>query len=171
MSKQPVIPEGYNTVNPFIITENSVELLKFISAVFGGEEQKEALTYDSDGLVLHSEIKLGNSMILIADRKPDWAVTPGFLQIYVADVEKTLEKAEKLGAKIVTKPTEFIGVKFSRMLDSQGNLWWVYEQIEDYDWESAFGGEGEESEGNWKPTEEATYIYDTLIEAMRSLNK
>ena len=44
------VPEGYNTVNPFIITDNSRALTQFIVDVFGGEESPYALTYDGDGL-------------------------------------------------------------------------------------------------------------------------
>lgn len=162
------VPEGYNTVNPFIITDNSRELVQFIVDVFGGEESPDALTYDSDGLVLHSEVRVGNSTIMIADRKPAWRFTPAFLQVYVDDAEAVLRLAEERGATVVTRPTEYIGVVFSRIQDPLRNLWWVYQQLESYDWEAAFGDDGEEA---WQPTPEATYIHTTLVEAMNDLAK
>lgn len=162
------VPEGYNTVNPFIITDNSRELVQFIVDVFGGEESPDALTYDSDGLVLHSEVRVGNSTIMIADRKPAWRFTPAFLQVYVDDAEAVLRLAEERGATVVTRPTEYIGVVFSRIQDPLRNLWWVYQQLERYDWEAAFGDDGEEA---WQPTPEATYIHTTLVEAMNDLAK
>lgn len=164
------LPEGYNTVNPFIICDNAGELLKFIVDVFGGEESKDALTYDHDGLVLHSEVRVGNSTIMLADRKPEWRFTPAFQQVYVDDVEAALKLAAERGATILTRPTEYIGVMFSRIQDPWRNIWWVYQQLEQYDWDAAFGdgGSGEES---WQPTQEAVYIHTTLIEAMNDLAK
>ncbi|TGN09360.1 hypothetical protein [Leptospira ilyithenensis] len=51
------IPEGYNTVNPFMITDKATLVIQFITEVFGGVESKEALIYDDDGLVLYSEVR------------------------------------------------------------------------------------------------------------------
>ena len=158
--------EGYSTVNPFIITENARGAIDFIVHVFEGEELKEGLTYDTDGLVLHSEVRIGDSTILLVDRKEGWRLTPAFLQVYVADVEATLKRAEKLGAQIVTEPTEYIGVKFSRIQDPHHNIWWVYEKVQDYDWSKASDGDDEES---WKETDESIYIHDTFISLMEKL--
>lgn len=170
--KQPTIPpapDGYNTVNPFIITDKASEVITFVKEVFGGVEQSDALTYDSDSLILHSEVKIGNSIVAIADRKPDWPFTPSLLQVYVDDVEATLKKAESRGAVVVTKPTDFLGTLFSRVKDAQGNLWWIYQYTGEDDWGEA--REGAADEGSWEPTKEAAYIHDTLLEAMRGLGK
>lgn len=164
-NKVPAAPDGYNTVNPFIITPNANEVIQFIKDVFGGIEQPDATTIDTDGLLLHSETKIGNSVVIVADRKPDWPSTPSLLQVYVDDVKATLKKAEKLGAEVVTKPTEFMGTMFARFKDTQGNLWWAYQYLGEVDWSQADGDAAE----SWEPTKEATYIHDTLLEAMRGL--
>lgn len=168
MQENTLVPDGINTVNPFIITKNASEVIEFITKVFGGKEDKEALTYDTDGLIIHSEVRVGNSTIMLGDQKKEWRFTPAFLQVYVSDVEATLKRAEDCGAKIITKPTEYIGVKFSRFQDPCLNIWWVWEKLDQYDWEAAYGESDEES---WQPTEESIYIYDTLITAMNKLAK
>lgn len=171
-SKIPAAPKGYNTVNPFIITKHADKLIFFIKEVFGGIEEPNALTYDTDGLILHSEVKIGNSIVQIADRKPDWPFTPSLLQVYVDDVESTLKKAQAHGAKIITKPTDFFGAKFSRILDSQENLWWIYQYTGEVDWGSdTHNEENSNEEATWEPNEEAAYIHDTLLTAMRKLGK
>lgn len=162
------VPEGYSTVNPFIICNDSGAALQFIVEVFGGEESQDSLTYDEDGLVLHSEVRVGNSTILLADRKPGWRFTPAFLQVYVGDVEAVLKLAAERGATVLTQPTEFIGVQFSRIQDPWRNIWWVYQQAEATDWEATFSG-SEGDEVSWEPSEEATYIHATLLEAMTNL--
>lgn len=164
----PSAPAGYNTVNPFIITQEADKLIEFVKEVFEAVELPDALTYDTDGLILHSEVKIGNAIVQIADRKPTWPFTPSLLQVYVNDVEQTLAQAAKLGAKIVTKPTDFLGVKFSRIQDQWDNLWWIYQYTGDVSWGEADSGE---NNSTWEPTEETTYIHDTLLEVMHNLSK
>lgn len=153
-----------------IINDSAGDMMQFIVDVFGGVESKDSLTYDNDGLVLHSEVRVGNSTIMIADRKPEWRFTPAFLQVYVGDVEAVLKLAEERGATVLTRPTEYIGVLFSRIQDPWRNIWWVYQQVENYDWGAAFEGV-EGGEEAWQPTEEATYIHASLIETMKNLAK
>jgi PhnB protein len=165
---QPKVPEGYNTINPFIITQDALKMIEFLKTVFSAKEDVAARTVDTDELLLHSELIIGNSRVLIADTKPDWPFTPSLLQVYVDDVEATLKQAEKLGAKIVTKPTDFYGDVFSRLVDPWDNLWWVYQH-------NPQSGEDWEENGNtsesWEPTKEMEYIHDTLLEAMKNLGK
>lgn len=172
MEKQhpPEVPGGYNTVNPFIFSASAGDTLRFIVDVFDGVERKEAMTKDHDGLILHSEVSVGNSTIMIVDRKPGWRFTPAFLQVYVGDIVETLERAQAHGAQVITRPTEFIGVLFSRFQDPWRNIWWVYQQIDHYDWEAAFG-ESSSGTDTWQPNAEANYIHASFIEAMRNLAK
>jgi uncharacterized glyoxalase superfamily protein PhnB len=173
MTAVPAHPAGSNTVNSFIMTDNATALIAFVSDVFGAVDVPQARTIDTDGLILHSELIIGDSMLTIADRKLDWPFTPAFTRVYVDDVDATLARAEQLGARIVTQPTEFFGDVFSRFQDPQGNLWWVYrhnaasdgqEWVED---DAAAGGD----DGSWESftSPELEYIHSTLVEAMASL--
>jgi PhnB protein len=122
----PKAPEGYATVNPFIITRDADGLINFLKQVFPTVERPQARTIDDDGLLLHAELVIGDTTVMLAERKPDWPYTPSLLQVYVADVSATLETARQLGATVITEPTEFFGDTFSRIRDSWGNLWWIY---------------------------------------------
>lgn len=165
--QKPKAPQGYNTVNPFIITQNALELITFLEKVFDAKEEPSAHTIDVDELLLHSELKIGDATVMIAERKPDWPRTPSLLQVYVDDVEKTLKTAEELGAHIVTKPTDFYGELLSRFEDPFGNLWWVYQHGEEQTWDA----EPTTDDTSWDtaPTKELTYIHDTLLEGMKNL--
>ncbi len=168
MSTIPKAPEGYNTIMPFVITKDATKVIQFLKDVFFAVEQPYSLTYDTDGLVLHCELMIGNSMVAVADTKPDWPYTPSLLQVYVNDVESTLAKAESLGAVVITKPTDFLGYKFSRIKDAWGNMWWVYQHMEDLKWDES---SSDTSEQSWEPTPESEYIHSTLLEAMKNLGK
>jgi len=163
------VPKGYNTINPFIITKGAIKFIEFLERVFGAKGVKEAYTMDADGLLLHAELKIGNSTIMIADTKEGWPFTPGLLQIYVDNVEKTLKRAEQLGAKIVTKPTDFYGDIFSRFVDPWDNLWWVFQHKEEMNWEE---NTNTDNDATWATeSSELTYIHETLLETMKSSGK
>lgn len=183
----PALPVGANTINPFIFTEDASRLISFLTEVFGAVEVMEARTADTDGLVLHSELRIGDSMLTVADRKPGWPFTPSFTQVYVDDVDAVLARAKELGAAIVTNPTEFWGDTFSRFADPQGNLWWVYRHAgadaasDDYGsagTSSEWGESSEESHADagdsaesWESftSRELEYIHSTLMDAMARL--
>ncbi len=172
MTIVPARPAGSNTVNPFIMTDDASALIAFATEVFGAVNVPEARTVDSDGLILHSELLVGDSMITISDRKPDWPFTPAFTRVYVDDVPATLARAEQLGARIVTRPTEFFGDVFSRFQDPQGNLWWVYRHnppTDTQDWgQLDAAGDADNSWGSFT-NPELEYIHSTLVDAMAAL--
>ena len=165
----PAAPAGYATVNPFVITHDANGLIDFLEQVFGATERPEARTLDHDGLLLHAELVVGSATIMFGERKPGWPFTPSLLQVYVDDVEATLGVARRLGATVVTEPTDFYGDTFSRFRDPWSNLWWVYRHGG-----QAWTGDEESADatgaGEWEQASpELTYIHDTLLTAMPQL--
>jgi PhnB protein len=169
-AQTPDKPDGYATVNPFIISDDSAGLIEFLKQVFGATERPEARTMDHDGLLLHAELAIGDATIMFGERKPDWPFTPSLLQVYVDDVGRTLEVARRLGANIVTEPTDFFGDTFSRFRDPWGNLWWVYR----HGGQTWTGDEGEWAASDaeqWNDgSPELTYIHDTLVRTLSGLS-
>ncbi|GAA2230802.1 hypothetical protein GCM10010413_30530 [Promicromonospora sukumoe] len=163
----PAAPAGSATVDPFIWSDDAAGLIRFVLDVFDATEVPEARTADTDGLVLHSEVRIGDSTITIADRKPQWPYTPAFVRVYVEDPAATLGRAAGAGARIVTEPTEFWGDVLARFADPFGHLWWVYQHnpSDDADWTEPVGDEDWESFA----TPELTYVHSTLMEAMAAL--
>jgi uncharacterized glyoxalase superfamily protein PhnB len=162
-------PEGYNTINPFVITKDARAFMEFLVQVFGAKEVREAYTMDTDGLLLHGELRIGNSTVMVADTKEGWPFTPSLLQIYVEDVDKTLQLAETRGGRVVTRPTEFYGDLFSRFVDPWDNLWWVYQHKGDMIREEDVPNE---EDATWTTeSSELAYIHDTLLEAMDRLGR
>ncbi|MGW8483964.1 VOC family protein [Microbacterium sp. NPDC055903] len=168
----PTAPEGYATVNPFIITTDADELTRFVIEVFDGQERAEARTIDEDGLLLQAEVRVGTTTIMLAERKPNWPFTPSLLQVYVDDLDAVLERALSRGARLVTRPTDFFGTTFARVQDASANLWWIWQHGE-ADWSSEGGADewsAEDSGEGWgEVSPELAYIHDSLLEAMTSL--
>lgn len=162
-------PTGFSTLNPFFITDDAAGLITFLQQVFGGEEHLDARTVDVDGLLLHAELAIGGATLMFCERKPGWPLLPQLTQIYVGDVESVLGQAEQRGAQVVTRPTDFFGTVFSRMIDPWGNLWWVYQhgQARELNGDPA-PGEAEPTDAGWSDPDLA-YIHRTLITTMPTI--
>lgn len=168
----PAAPEGYATINPFIVTRNADDIARFVVDVFEGEERAEARTVDDDGLLLQAEVRVGTTTIMFAERKPDWPFTPSLLQIYVDDIDSVIERALARDARLITEPTDFFGTRFARIQDSSANIWWIWQHGEPV-WEESSGEKDwatEEQGDGWEAVSpELAYIHDTLLEAMAAL--
>ncbi|MEO6734484.1 MAG: VOC family protein [Ferruginibacter sp.] len=153
----------YNKVNPFVIVKGgAANFIEFVEKIFNGKENKAVRTPDKDGTLIHAEIQIDDSMLLVADSKDDWAFTPAFLQIYVDNAQQILDKAKTEYAEIVTELSDFYnGLKLARFKDPFGNIWWLYEKTENKMAENKTSTDWHSS----KPSK----IYTTLMTAMKDL--
>ncbi len=160
-----VPPADHNTVNPFVIVPKAAEFIDFVTEVFDGRESTAFRIPDLDGLLIHAEVVIGDSSILICDRKPDWPFTPAFLQVYVSDSQAVLDRAVARGATIVTPVSTFYGgYSLARFRDRWNNLWWLYApELADT------GDRNSQSSGiDWHDNEPSR-VYTTIVQAMRDL--
>ena len=122
MSVKPV-PEGFHTLTPYLIVESAADLLEFLSRAFGAEEI-EKMTLP-DGTVMHAQVRIGDSMLMMGTAREEWPAMPGFLHLYVEDADAYYARALAAGATSVQEPKdEFHGDRTSGARDPQGNLWW-----------------------------------------------
>ena len=132
------IPDGYHTVNPSLTIKGAAEALEFYEKALGAE-----IIYSlpmPDGKVMHAEMKIGNSTIMLSDEFPDWgALSPATikgcpitLMIYVEDVDASHAQAIKAGAKENMAPADqFWGDRMSGVNDPYGYKWNFLTHIED----------------------------------------
>jgi len=170
----PTAPEGYATINPFIICDDAEDEGRFIVEVFGGVERRESRAVDTDGLLMQGEIVVGATTIMLADRKPDWPFTPSLLQIYVDDLEAALERAVERGGRIITTPTDFFGTQFARMQDPHANMWWVWqhgEMVWDDEANADAWTEDDAPTESWEAiSPELAYLRDSIVTFMPTLS-
>lgn len=158
-------PADHNTVNPFVIVPKAAEFIDFVTEVFDGRESTAFRVPDRDGLLIHAEVVVGDSSILICDRKPDWPFTPALLQVYVPDSQAVLDRAVAKGATIITPVSAFYGgYSLARFRDPWNNLWWLYAP----DAAESDVRSSESSKTDWQNSEPSR-IYTTLMQAMRDL--
>ena len=124
------VPAGYHTVTPWIIARGAGELIDFLEQAFGAEEL--ARIYVADNFIGHAEVRIGDSVIMLFDAKPDWPDTPSFIRLFVADADALVERALRAGATLVTPVAEHsFGDRIGRVRDPKGNVWWIQTHVRD----------------------------------------
>ncbi|MBM3507733.1 MAG: VOC family protein [Alphaproteobacteria bacterium] len=155
------IPDGYTSVTPWIIGEDTAGLMEFLKVAFDAEE--EGLINGPDGRISHAEMRIGNAMVMMFDAPEGWPPTPGFLRLYVEDVEATLQRAVRAGAEVVTRVTLLgFGDKVGRVRDPFGNAYWIQQRVENVS--------GEEMLRRWdnpKWQDAMAYLQGALAKAVR----
>ncbi|WP_327358565.1 VOC family protein [Streptomyces sp. NBC_01304] len=123
-------PEGYTSVAPWVVTDDTGALLDFVTAAFDGEEI--ARVQVEDGSIGHGEIRVGDTVVLAFDRQDDWPVMPSLLRIYVPDADAAMAAAVAHGARVVTEAVDNAwGDRGGRVRDPFGNIWWVTSRVEE----------------------------------------
>lgn len=134
------IPAGYERVTPHLVIKGVAEAIKFYEKAFGAKELFRMPGPDGKS-VAHAEIKIGDSIIMLADEFPDFGDcrspqtlqgTPVTLSLYVPDVDKAFNQAIAAGAKATMPPTNmFWGDRYSKLVDPFGHSWALLTHIED----------------------------------------
>ncbi|WP_371618931.1 VOC family protein [Streptomyces sp. NBC_00454] len=123
-------PEGYTSVAPWVVTDDTGALFAFITAAFDGSEI--ARIQVEDGSIGHGEIQIGDTVVLAFDRRADWPVMPSLLRIYVPDADAAIAAAVAHGARVVTEASDSAwGDRGGRVRDPFGNIWWVVSRTEE----------------------------------------
>ncbi|MDP3766493.1 MAG: VOC family protein, partial [Dehalococcoidia bacterium] len=65
------VPDGYHTVQPYVIVQGAAKLIDFTKAAFGAQE-KERMP-GPDGKIMHAEIRIGDSVVMLSDANADFA--------------------------------------------------------------------------------------------------
>ena len=136
--------------------------------MLGARETLAAHTLDADGLLIHAELRIGDSTVMLCDAKPYWSFTPALLQVYVRDAAAVIERARANAAEVITEPTDFHGQqRLARFQDPWHNIWWLFE----YGPTSAAPSQGPDELPRWRPAPSAlpSYVHRTIDAAMATL--
>ena len=99
------------------------KLLEFILEAFDAETTERVEM--PDGTVLHAEVQIGDSRIMLGQARDEWPPMPSMLYLYVPDCDAAYAKAIAAGAEKVMEPMDqFYGDRSGGVLDPFGNQWW-----------------------------------------------
>jgi len=129
MSAKP-IPDGYHTVTPYLTCTPVDQVVDFLQKTFDATEVEHIAA--PDGRVMHAEVKIGDSIVMLGEPSGEWKPMPAALYLYVSDCDASYRRALAAGGISVAEPTDqFYGDRHCGVRDTAGNLWWIATHQED----------------------------------------
>ena len=134
------IPDGYHTITPHLVIKGAEKAVEFYQKAFGAE-LKGGVFKGPDGKVMHAELRIGDSTLMLADEFPGMGDTlspqtlggtTSTLNIYTDNVDQLFDRAIKAGAR-VTMPlaNQFWGDRYGQVKDPFGHAWALAQHVED----------------------------------------
>ena len=122
-------PESYTTVSPYLIVSDAAATIRFLTAIFGAVELRRFP--DAEGRVMHAEVKIDDTVIMLADAGEGWPPVPSYVHVYVQDVDATYKQALEAGAVSVQEPVKKEDEdKRGGVRDVGGTTWWISTKVE-----------------------------------------
>jgi PhnB protein len=134
------VPEGHHTVTPHLIYDNAAQAIDWYKKALGADEVARAV--GPDGKILHAEIRVGNSLIMLNDAmmgaKGPKALggSPASLWVYVEDCDALFNRAVAAGGQVPPGPMgqmqdQFWGDRAGTFNDPHGYTWTIATRKED----------------------------------------
>ena len=134
------IPEGFHTVTPHLILDDAAKAIEWYKQALGAEEKSRAL--GPDGKVIHAELQIGNSRIMLNDEMGGGKSAKAFggspvgFWIYVPDCDALFHRAVGAGGNVAPSPMgqltdQFWGDRTGTFTDPYGYQWTIATRKED----------------------------------------
>ena len=121
-------PEGFHTVNPYLVVNGAAKVIEFLGQAFEAKEVGDSFK-TPDGKIMHSAVQIGDSIVEVGDAAEPM---PMNLHMYVDDVDGMYRRAIAAGGVSVREPmTTFYGDRSAGVKDPGGNNWWLACHVED----------------------------------------
>lgn len=132
------IPDGYYSLTPYLVCKGAEKAIEFYTKAFGAQETMRMP--GPDGSIAHAEVKIGNSMLMLADENTERGHlspetiggSPCSIMFYADDVDEVFTRALAAGAKVETPPADmFWGDRMGNLVDPFGHRWAIATHKED----------------------------------------
>ncbi len=122
-------PDGYTTVSPYLIVDGASRTIDFLTRTFGAVELRRFP--NADGKLMHAEVRIDDTVLMLADGAEGWPPVPTHVHIYVPDVDATYKRAVEAGADSVQAPVKKEDAdKRGGVKDAGGTTWWIATKVE-----------------------------------------
>ena len=116
--------EGFHSLTPYLIVEGAAKLIDFLKQAFGAEEKFRVPK--PDGSIMHAEVRIGGSVIELADANAQHPPRPTNLHFYVPDADAVYQRAIAAGATSTHEPIDQpYGDREASIHDPSGNNWYI----------------------------------------------
>jgi PhnB protein len=121
-------PATYTSVAPYLIVEGAAGAIDFLTNVFSATELRRFPA--PDGKILHAEVRIDDTVVMIADGNPGWPPAPAHVHVYVADVDAVWRRALAAGATPIQEPVKKEDDdKRGGLKDASGTTWWIATKV------------------------------------------
>lgn len=122
-------PDDYSTVSPYLIVDGAEATIDFLVEVFDAVELRRFP--DEAGKLMHAEVRIDDTVVMLADGGEGWPPVPSYVHVYVRDVDAAYERALEAGAESVQEPAQK-GDEDRRggVKDAGGTTWWIATRVE-----------------------------------------
>ena len=135
MEESHYIPEGLMPLTPMLAVRNAEKAIAWYKRVFKASEINR-LT-DPDGVIAHAELRISDCAVMLAEENPPHNKSPEMiggtsviLNLYVPDVDSTVNLAVKEGASIIFEVVDqFYGDRAGRIQDPFGHMWIISKHL------------------------------------------
>ena len=117
------LPSGHQAVMPYLILRGAAAFIDFSKKVFNAVET--ARHPDGNNLIMHAEINIGGSTLMIGDSSEQWQPRPASLYIYSENVDSAYKRALANGGKTIMEPEDKPYGRTCGIEDPFGNVWWI----------------------------------------------
>jgi PhnB protein len=125
----PYKPNNYSTVSPYLIVDGASDSIDFLKKVFGAVELRRVPT--DDGRLLHAEVRIDDTVLMLADSADGWPAVPAHVYVYVPDIDATYKRALEAGATSLQEPVKKDDEdKRGGVKDAGGTTWWIATKVE-----------------------------------------
>lgn len=120
--------DTYRTITPYLVVPDADAEMQFLKAAFGATEA--SCQRGPDQTVMHAELKVGDSLIMLGQAGADWTPLQAALHVWVRDVDATYARALKAGATSQFAPEDKpYGHRSGGVVDQNGITWWISSPI------------------------------------------
>lgn len=123
-------PNDYPSVSPYLLVERADDVVAFLEETFDAEVTRR---YEKpDGSVMHLEVRIDDSIVMMGEPGNPDAVTPAMVHVYVDDVDRVYERGLEAGGSTEQEPTRRDGESDKRggLVGPSGHTWWVSTHVD-----------------------------------------
>ncbi len=127
-SSIPFKPPTYTSVSPYLTVDGAQATIDFLKQVFDAHELRKAPA--ANGKLMHAEVRIDDTVVMLADGGDGWPPIPAHVHIYVRNVDETYQRALRAGATAVQEPVQKDDEdKRGGIKDSGGTTWWIATKV------------------------------------------
>lgn len=124
----PYKPERYSSVSPYLVVDGASQTIRFLEQVFDAVALRRFA--GADGRLSHAEVRIDDTVVMLADGSEGWPPVPSNVHVYVSDVDATYQRALDAGATSVQVPVRKDDEdKRGGVKDAGGTTWWIATKV------------------------------------------